>query len=185
MRNMTEYVKVSFDWYKAPYINPGDWVERSTHRRGNKRSTLKYGDRAEVIKVSRGDYLGSFDINGDGRYEYVYNQKIQLKNNDGQIATYNSDNFIVVRKKNEMSTLQLESNRPAFVREFTEVLDENNNPKRVYIGDQKEFTSLSGARIYTEQEITKSIREDNKYRQFAIFTENSIARAKKPEIEFA
>ena len=84
------------------------------------------------------------------------------------------------------NTIMIESNDPVFVQEFTEVLKDGETV-RENIGDVIPMKNIAAARTYTSNEISNSIREKNIYRQFEIykFQRLAIARAKKPEIEFA
>jgi hypothetical protein len=131
------------------------------------------------------------DIKWGSRYEfqsssqaYENNQMIRV---DGRnINWMSADNFVLIKSgDNKMAaTLAIEVDRPCLVREIKEVLDANGKPVVQAVGDYVEFDSKRAARLYTEEQITQSIREKNDYRRFRIYQEQEISQAKKPEIEF-
>ncbi len=164
------------DTYKKWFITDfkiGDALERVTQA-----STVNSAvQKGQVVMMD-----SFYDIVSAAKYEYdennnyveIYQQKIKVV---GSRMTYLGSNF---KKVEKTVMLGIETNRPTFVREFVET-----DGKRSYVGDFLPFDSASAARVWCSDAITDAIRNTNTYRRFAIFTENSIAQAKKPEIEFA
>lgn len=118
----------------------------------------------------------------NGSYIYVYEQKLTIKDDRGFRKEVRAKNFTAA--KEAPVALALESNRPTVV---VEIVETTEGGKVVIneIGTPVPMDSLSAARIYTANEISKAIRESNSYKQFRIYQEVAVARAKKPEIEFA
>ena len=143
----------------------------------NASSSYRVGDTDEVIHVSNGSYE---HIYVDGAYQYIYWQNVKLKNGGGN--TRSMKNWSKAEKRNNV--LAIETNRPTLVVEVKEIV-ENGTAVFKEVGEPVVLDSLSSARVYASNEISESIRKDNTYRQFRIYQEHSIARAKKPEIEFA
>jgi len=82
------------------------------------------------------------------------------------------------------ATIALEQKKPTIVVEITESLVDGK-VVITEVGEPVLLDSASAARVYTTEAITKAIRDKNTYPQFRVYQEAFIARAKKPEIEFA
>jgi hypothetical protein len=184
---MTTYTINSKTYYRDPVSHYlfktnfaiGDKVERITSA-SRRTSSVQRGDLTTINNVSHSgskyDYIDTVYDRQVGGNVYLYEQKVRV---DGSNQTYNGSNFDYAKGNNML----LEVNRPTMIREFKEEVKEGKTV-RVWIGDFVEVDSLSAARTYTSNEISNSIRKDNTYRKFAIFTENSVAQAKQPEVEF-
>lgn len=132
-----------------------------------------YNTRDDIARYQRKKYNGYFEATN------VKRAGIKLIGKSNMI---NPKNFELVNGANNM-TLALEQNKPTFVREFREVL-QNGEPTREYIGTQVEYKTLSAAKTYVATQISDSIRQTNTYRKFAVFQEVYTAQAKQPEVEF-
>lgn len=182
-----EYKDPRTGLYTKTDFKEGDKLVRITTSSSSS-SEIQRGDIVEVTHVdvsyaNSSDYVPVRTSSGTVRKEYVYEQKLYVSKNGVPFSrAMNGSNFA---KVNQMSsTLQIETNRPTFVREFTETT-KDGKVVREYVGDWVAFDNMSAAQTYCSEQITKSIREVNTYRQFSIVQEKAVARAKKPEIEFA
>lgn len=157
----------------------GDTVVRTT-RASSSYSTIQRGDQTSIIGVDNVGYVSSdYFYHPDGKRFFLHEQKLRINTST---QAYNGSNFTLLKKGNNM--LQLEPNRPTFVREFVETTVDGK-VTRDYQGEWIPFDNVSAAQVYCSNEISNSIRTTNTYRKFAILIEKAIAQAKKPEIEFA
>ena len=163
---------------KVSYFEVGDTVTRIS-KASRSYSQIQRGDTGRVRAVDVGSAVGG-TVRIDNQSIWIYNQKVLL---DESISWYNSSNFMLAKKGNSNMSLQLEQDRPTFVREFKEVVKDGKTV-REYIGDWVEFQNMSAAKTFTSNEITSAIRMKNEYRKFAIFSEKHVSQAKQPEIEF-
>lgn len=164
-------------WFNTPKPEIGQKMVRITkHSRST--SSIRQGDIVEIASIYGSSSTGNTAYDERGAYHVIYQFQVKIK---GHSPVYNIDNFKPVQENN---VLQLETNRPTFVREFIEVT-KDGKAEREYVGDWLSFDSLSAARIYCSNAISDSIRGSNTYRKFSILVGNSVAQAKKPEIEFA
>jgi predicted GTPase len=158
-------------FYSHEPIEAGDTVVYI----GNRSSTFEKGQTLVVGEIgnpnSESVYIG-------GAYTVKYTQNFYER---GYGVKRSMKNWKKVEKS---AVLALETNRPVIVQEISETLVDGK-ATIVNVGDPIDLESLSAARVFTANEISNSIREKNVYRQFRIYQEHSIARAKKPEIEFA
>jgi hypothetical protein len=185
--SMTPYTISGKTYYRDPVSNylfktnlaVGDSVERITAA-SRRTSSIQKGDTTTLTSVSnsvsRYDHVDTVYDRAASNSVYIYEQKVRV---DGSAQQYNGSNFDYAKGNNML----LEVNRPTMIREFKEVVKDGKTV-REWIGDFVEVDSLSAARTYTSNEISNSIRSKNEYRKFAIFTENSVAQAKQPEVEF-
>jgi len=166
----------SLEYYSHEPVEIGDIIQYT----GNRSSTYEKGEQAVVRSVSRGtsDYVYMSNEHHRGQNRYVYTQAIYVQGSDVKRSMKNW------KKAEGKKMFALEEKKPVIVQEIEETIVDGKAVVK-NIGEPLELTSLSEARIYTTNEITKSIREQNAYRQFRIYVQDSIARAKKPEIEFA
>lgn len=165
-------------WYRNEPVEPGDTIECLT----NSSTTFRRGDTLVVGSVSTGAYEYEYVKTPNGsrnEYEPVYWQNFIPTVGGVQRSM---KNWKKVEKS--MNQLALESNEPCIVQEIKDTVVYGKTVT-TNVGDPIEMENMSAARIYTTNEITTSIREKNEYRQFAIYQRKHIARAKKPEIEFA
>lgn len=175
------YDKVSRGWLQHEPVVVGDIISPIT----NVLSNVTHGKEYEVTESRKSNSL-YITTRINGTYEYIYEQKLIIKDDRGFKKEVRAKNF----KKSKGATLMpanvlsIESNKPTVVVEITESLVDG---KAVIteIGTPVQLDSLSAARVYTANAITESIREKNTYRQFRVYQEVFVARAKKPEIEFA
>lgn len=133
-----------------------------------------------VKEVKMGPSRG-YEHTPEGTLEEVFETKIKIGYSWYLMKNFKNNS----RKAEKMSTIHsIEQDKPTFLREFTEVIGENGVVERQYIGDWLEFKNTSAAKLHAQGEITKSIREKNDYRKFALFSQTYVAQAKQPEIEF-
>lgn len=104
---------------------------------------------------------------------------------DGTFVLTTTNGHLLYEKESSMNCLAIEQDRPTYVREFIEITNAEKGSERSYVGEFIEFKNLTAAKTYCSNQISASIRKSNTYRMFAIFQEKNVARAMKPEIEFA
>jgi hypothetical protein len=181
-----EYDTVWGKWFEQPVYKPGDKVLRITSNQSIS-SPIKKGGTFAVKSYSDVQHCATSGVSATGKFVYdergayveIFRQRIKVV---GSNTMYLSNNFKKVEKDNNM--MMIEADRPTFVREFVDTT-KDGSAVREYVGDWLEFKNLSAARNYCSEQISNSIRNTNTYRKFSITVENSIAQAKKPEIEFA
>jgi hypothetical protein len=78
-----------------------------------------------------------------------------------------------------MTRLAIAMDRPALVQEITTV-----DGKRTNVGVALAFKNETEAQAYAKEQIVNTVRDKNDYREFAIFVEKSVARAKEPPVVF-
>ena len=164
-------------WFMHEPVKVGDEVECTT----NSSSTYVRGNRVTIESIALGAYDYKYVTKPGERQSYdpVYYQNFTC---DGNPRARSMKNWKKVEKT--MAQLALESNDPCIVQEIKETVKDGKTVVE-NIGDPIPMDNMSAARIYTTEQITQSIREKNEYRQFYIYQRRHIARAKKPEIEFA
>lgn len=150
----------------------------------NSLSNVTHGQPYVVEEARSSSSLYTSFRDENGRYQYAYEQKLTIKDDRGFRKEVRSKNFTASKEAPVSTILALESNRPTVVVEIVEKVVDGKTVIEE-IGTPIGMESLSAARVYTTNEISKAIREKNEYKQFRIYQEVSIARAKKPEIEFA
>lgn len=180
-RNGKWFDTVSRRYYEQKPFAKGDMVRPIVNNLAN--VTLGKTYEIEDARISSSLYT-TFRDEQSNAYQYAYEQKLVIKDDRGFRKEVRSKNFTPSKEAPVSSILAIETNRPTVVVEIVEKVVDGKTVIEE-IGDPVGMESLSAARVYTTNAISEAIRKDNTYKQFRIYQEVSIARAKKPEIEFA
>lgn len=78
----------------------------------------------------------------------------------------------------------LEFKKPTLVREVVETISATTGVTYTEVGEFVPFDSVSAARAYVTGKIREAVRARTNYPAFRIYTQDSIAVAKEPEVTF-